>query len=254
MNRVPENLVSLHAAEEILHEKSLTFVKDNKDFQSHLEIMESAMDILDVLRKTVPDTQDGRTIGSLSIRAFNSFATAWKLTSCGYYQVAAMILRDLIETSNLASYFHIQPSKISEWRSASRKDLKRNFGPADIRKALDAHAGTEESRREKIYIKFCMLAAHPTADGFAMLRPANMDATMGPFSDVTAFKALLEEIGMLSLQSGFAFGIHLDLTDIKACTVMHRFISLSMEYSDKFLGKTYSEEEKHEVDRIFSRP
>jgi hypothetical protein len=214
--------------------------------------MESTMDILDVLRQSAPDTQDGRTIGSLAIRSFNSFATAWKLASCGYYQVSAMILRDLIETGNLASYFYIEPSKISEWRSASRKELKSKFGPADIRKALDSHAGFGKSRREEIYIKFCSLAAHPTPDGFVMLRPANMDATAGPFSDITAFKALLEEIGMLSVQSGFSFGMHLDLNQRKARETMRRFITIAMGYSEKFLRKSYSKEERAEVDRIFS--
>jgi hypothetical protein len=64
----------------------------------------------------------------------------------------------------------------------------------------------------------------------------------------------MEEMGMLAAQAGFAFCIYLD-TSIDACSqVAHHFLTGAMDYSGKYLGKLYSDEERAEVDRLFARP
>lgn len=251
MAKVPENLVLLHKGEEELRQRAARLVEAHPDLADHLAITERAMDVMDMLRQHYQADDDERAVSHLAIRVFNDFATAWKLLGSGYYQAATLILRDIIETSNLANAFHVDRTLIEKWRKADRRTLKRDFGPASIRKMLDEHAGLGKSRREEIYIKFSTLAGHPTLNGFAMLRPVGMDAHTGPFSDLTALRAVLEEMGMLAPQAGFAFCVYLD-TDIEACNqVAHYFISGAMDYSGKYLGKSYSAEERAEIDRLF---
>lgn len=252
MPKVPDNLLLLHQGEEVLRQRALSLIETTADLADHLSITERAMDVMDMLRQHYQADDDERAISHLGIRTFNGFATAWKLMASGYYQAAALILRDIVETTNLVNAFHIDRSLIEKWRKADRRTLKRDFAPAAVRKILDDAAGRGKSRREEIYIKFSTLAGHPTLSGFAMLRPQGMDAHIGPFSDPTALRAVLEEMGMLAPQAGFAFCIYLN-TNIEACRqVANYFLVGAMDYSGKYLGKTYSDEERAEVDRLFA--
>jgi len=250
---IPANLLLLHQGEEELHQRALHLIAAAPDLADQLDIVERAMDVMDKLRQHYQADDDERAISHLAIRAFNGFATAWKLMASGYYQAATLILRDIIETTNLVSAFYTDRSLIEKWRKADRRTLKQDFVPVAVRKILDDHAGLGKSRREEIYIKFSTLAGHPTIDRFAMLRPQGMSAHMGPFSDATALRAVLEEMGMLAPQAGFAFCVYLD-TALEDCSaVAHRFLTGAMDYSGKYLGKSYSAEERAEVDRLFAR-
>jgi hypothetical protein len=250
--KVPANLLLLHQGEEELRQRAVRLIETSPDLADHLGITERAMDVMDMLRQHYQASDDERAISHLAIRTFNGFATAWKLMASGYFQAATLILRDIVETTNLVSAFHVDRALVEKWRKADRRILKRDFGPAAVRKILDAHAGCGKSRREAIYIMFSTLAGHPTPDGFAMLRPKNMDAHIGPFSDVTVLRAVLEEMGMLAPQAGFAFCMCLD-TSIDACNqVAHYFLTGAMDYSGRYLGKHYSDGERAEVDRLFA--
>lgn len=250
---IPNNLRMLHRGEEELRTKTLVFVRQSQDLVDHLDLMERTMDILDMLRQHHDKSDDGKTIAQLGMRCFNSFAAAWKLTASGYYQAAIATLRDLIETSELVDYFYGAPEQIEMWRNADPKQLMREFGPSVIRKALDDRAGLGKSRREQIYKKFCTLGSHPTLNGFAMLRPDGMDAVIGPFLDMKLLRPVLEETGQLAARVGFVFNLHLDTT-IEPCNqIAHRFLAGAMEYSGKYLGKAYTQEERDEVDRLFGR-
>lgn len=252
--QVPANLLLLHQGEEVLRERAIRLVEANPDLADHLGLTERAMDVMDMLRQHYQGDDDERAISHLGIRVFNDFATAWKLMASGYYQAAALILRDIVETTNLVNAFHVDRTLVEKWHKADRRTLKREFAPAAVRKILDDAAGLGKSRHEEIYIKFSTLAGHPTRDGFAMLRPKGMDAHIGPFSDLTALRAVIEEMGMLAPQAGFAFVVHLN-TSIDACgQVAHYFLTGAMDYSEKYLGKPYSPDERAEVDRLFARP
>lgn len=253
MTGVPQNLLYLHQGEEELRTKALEFIQMSADMQAHLAITERAMDLLDVfVRQQVEDTDDGRAIQHLGIRVFNGFAAAWKLMSTGYFQKAGLVQRDLIETIYLVNFFHIHPEKIAVWRVAERKQLLNEFGPGAVRKALDAHAGMGKSRRDETYQKFSMLAAHPSKLGFDMLRPKGGNgAVIGPFMDVTALKALLEEQGQLAPQAGLAFSMFLKDDEPDQRMAIHSFMTASMRYAVRYLGMRYTEEDVAEVDRLF---
>lgn len=251
MAQVPANLLLLHQGEEQLRERAIWLVGQNPDLADHLDIVERAMDVIDMLRKHHQADDDERAISHLGIRVFNGFASAWKLAASGYYQVAALILRDVLETTNLVHAFQLDPTLIEKWRNADRRTLIHDFGPMAIRIILDDAAGFGKSRRHEIYNKFSALAAHPNPAGFAMLRPKDMLAHNGPFSDLTALRALVEEMGMLAPQAGFAFTVFLDTKNAACSAVAHNFLRGVMDYSGKYLSKTYSDSERAEVDRIF---
>jgi hypothetical protein len=256
MNGVPPNLLLLHEGEEELRAKALEAVASDANFQAHLAITERAMNLLDAyVRLQVESGDDGRAIQHLAIRTFNALASAWKLMASGYYQKAATIQRDLIETIFLVNYFHIAPEQVAVWRSADRKTLLNVFGPGAIRKALDNHAGKGKSRREEIYQMFSMLAAHPSKAGFDMLRPSEGDgAVIGPFWDRVAFMAVLEEQGKLAIQAGLTFAMFAseDQSDVKAA--IHSFLVLSMRYGVQCLNMKYTEEQITELDRLYRAP
>lgn len=252
--QVPQNLLLLHKGEEKVREANISVVTADPDLIAHLDITERAMDLIDVfVLHQVELTDDGRAIQHLGIRIFNGLATAWKLMASGYYQKAGMIQRDLIETIFLINYFHILPETLSVWRAADRKKLQSEFGPAVVRKALDAHGGRGKSKREEIYYKFSNLAGHPTKAGFDMLRPKGGAAIIGPFPDNVALRALLEEQGSLAVQAGFVVALWLEFETPMASPTAHRFLSGAMDYSGRFLGKVYSSEDRADVDRLYGR-
>lgn len=250
---IPDNLIRLGIGERELATKAREWIASDAELSAHLDITERAMDLLDVLaRGQVEDDNDGRAIQHLGIRVFNGLASAWQLMSTGYFQVAAMVQRDLVETVALANFFHYFPEQLPAWRCADRKQLVRQFGPAQVRKALDNQAGLGKSRREAIYYKFCSLAAHACVEGFAMLRPAEMESHVGPFMDRTALRALLEEHGQLAAQAGLAFASYIDQSTPLANKVTHRFMTGVMDYSNRFLGMSYARDDFTELDRIYS--
>ncbi|ASW46210.1 MULTISPECIES: hypothetical protein [Xanthomonas] len=253
MAGIPQNLLMLHAGEEELFGRTTQLVSACPDLADHLDITERAMDVMDMLRQHYHGDDDQRAISHLAMRAFNHLASAWKLTSTGYYQAAGLLLRDLVETTYLVSAFHEDRSLVSRWRTADRRTRLREFSPFAVRKILEDAAGLGKSRREQIYNKFSSLAGHPTPDGFAMLRPNGMDAQIGPFSDVTALRALLEEMGMLAIQAGFTFGIYLEHGSTPPTDIAHRFVTGAMDYSGKYLGKHYSDADRAEVEELYGR-
>ena len=249
---IPDNLIRLGDGESQLKSKAYEWATNDANLSAHLDITERAMDLLDVLaRGQVEVDDDGRAIQHIGIRAFNGFAGAWQLMSTGYFQLAAMVQRDLIETIALANYFQRFPEQLEVWRCADRKQLVREFGPAQVRKALDAHTDTGKSLRGAIYYKFSSLAAHACVEGFAMLRPLGMDSHVGPFMDHTALKALLEEQGQLAAQAGLAFASYLDQSTPLATGVTHRFMVGVMRYGNLFLGMTYTPEDFANIDRTY---
>lgn len=161
------------------------------------------MDLADLLRQHGGSTEDEKVIVLLSMRCFNAFASSIKLAMSGYFQNAAMLLRDVLETTFLIDLFTGSPDLIEQWRFADKRKLKGEFGPAAVRKKLDFREGLTGKKREETYRLFSELAAHPTMKSAWMLRPQNGgDAHMGPFMEENALLAVISEMGKLALQFG----------------------------------------------------
>lgn len=236
-----------------MYSHSLDAVGRVEELADHLEITVAAMDVLDKLRQMPNETEDERAIVALGIRVFNNFACAWKLMARGYYQVAAMVLRDIVETVSLVNLFYMEPPLVEQWRKSDEHTRYMKFRPSAVRKALDHHGGRGKSKRGEIYRKFCNLAAHPTVEGFAMLRPQGMSIHGGPFFDITALTAVAQEMGMLGPQAGFAFCTHIDVEDKSGSAVAHNFLRTAMIYSNKHLGITYSQADIEALDQLYGQ-
>jgi hypothetical protein len=160
------------------------------------------MDLADVLRQFKTEDEDFKVVQMLGLRLFNSFASSIKLMLSGYSQSSVMLLRDILETVFLLDFFRTNREAIAPWRLSDKQRRLKEFLPIRIREALDHRDGFKEKRREKMYDQFSELAAHPTMQSVAMLRPKGMDARNGPFIDPTALEAVASEMGRLAIQAG----------------------------------------------------
>jgi len=105
-----------------------------------------------------------------------------KVGLSGYYQRAFRLLRDSLETVSLLDLFRADLSKIGEWRTADNKTLKKMFGPAAVRDALDGFpqfAG-QKAGRARAHAQLSEYAAHATQRGAVLIAPG-MKPTLGPF-------------------------------------------------------------------------
>jgi hypothetical protein len=200
---LPENLLSLHGQEENLRRKAITLINEDERLRLHLEIVEQAMNLTDLLRQIKSDDEDFKVIKFLCMRIFNAFGASLKLTLSGYHQNSTMIMSDIIETVFLLDYFQSRPSSIKEWRFADEKTKRDKFSPVKIRIALDKRDGLNKKRREEKYKLFSKLAGHPSMESINMMRPIKGgDAVSGPFVEKAAVEAVLSEMGQLALQAG----------------------------------------------------
>lgn len=174
--------------------------------RTHLDVVECTMDLMDVLRKAGRNDDDDEVVQALGIRIFNDLASALKLALSGYSQTAAMILRDVLETVFLIDYFRGEPSAITRWRLANPSARWGLFSPVKVRRHLDKRDGFEGKKRDAAYRLLSTLAAHPSMEGIAMLKPAGMKVHMGPFIDEHTLEAVLAETAKLAVQAGELVG------------------------------------------------
>ncbi len=161
------------------------------------------MDVADVFRQFPTNDEDLKVAQLLGMRTFNALGSSLKLALSGYNQNSALIMRDILETVFLLDLFKGDRSLIEQWRFANKKSRMKEFGPAKVRKTLDARDGLTTKKRFEIYEMFSELAAHPTMKSAWMMRPErDGDAVIGPFIEATALKAVISEMGRLAIQVG----------------------------------------------------
>jgi len=77
---IPQNLASLHSAEEQLRQKAHSMIAADDRLQWHLAVAEAAMDLADTLRQFNSSDEDLKVAVVLGMRTFNAFAASIKLT------------------------------------------------------------------------------------------------------------------------------------------------------------------------------
>ncbi|MBW7967234.1 hypothetical protein [Bradyrhizobium sp. BR 10261] len=200
---IPENLYSLHSAEELLRQKARSMVAADPRLQLHLAVTEAAMDLADSLRKFDTHDEDLKVAMILGMRTFNAFGASIKLSLSGYHQNSALILRDVMETAFLLDLFAGERPLIERWRFADKKARIREFSPVKVREALDARDGFTSKKRAEMYELLSELAGHPNMKSSWMMRPQkDGEAVIGPFVEATALEAVISEIGRLAVQVG----------------------------------------------------
>lgn len=232
---LPHNLARLHSAEEFLRTKSLEALADEK-FYLHTAVIEQAMNMADGLRQFETDDEDLKLIQVLGMRTFNAFGSALKLCFSGYYQNAALILRDVLETAFLIDLFRGDRKLIAKWRMADKATRLRDFAPVKVRIRLDDRDGFTELKRAAMYEMFSELAGHATMPSIAMLRPNGMDAQIGPFFDPTALEAVLAESGRLAVQVGEQLDAFMPDPLGKAMALRYDFATTKMQWMETFYG------------------
>lgn len=137
-----ENLMTLHAHEETLRAGSLAIIDKSATLKEHFGVVHEAMNIVyGLTHDHLHRSDDELTLQMLGIRLFNASTVSVKLALSGYYQIAFAQLRDVVETYFLLDYFGTNKDKIAVWKMADKRQLKRKFGPNEIRDALDARDG-----------------------------------------------------------------------------------------------------------------
>lgn len=248
---LPANLVGLYDQEEQLRQIALRWIAENTDLKDHVAVAEKAMDLLHYTIHHGPSTTDDqRAVLQLGARVFNDMGAAWKLVASGYFQVALMIQRDVIETVGLVEFFRLKPELVEVWRTADERTRSDTFKPWKVRKALDDAMGQGPSKRGAIYAKFSRLATHPTIEGLQLLCPNGKDAAVGPYMELKQLRALLEEHAKLALQAGMTFNIILPIGFQEARVMAHSMITAMMDWMERYHGSKFSAEDRSNTDRL----
>jgi len=190
---IPINFLTMHTEQLVIREKSLTYITDNNDLSDHLSLIEVCLDSIDLFRQIETDNEDLNTCILLGLRLFNAASSAWNLMVFGYYQSAASLIRDIIETGFLLGAFRNNRSLISKWKTVDDKERYELFQPKKIRKDLDKADGYIEGKRGSVYKDFSELAAHPHPRGFLLIEKDGLRRS-GPFFDEKLLRAILDEL------------------------------------------------------------
>lgn len=205
---VPVNLQSLHQQEERIRTEALGLIGKDPALSDHLRLVHDAMDVLNAtcLASFDPD-KDELSVQLLGLRMFNGLAVGLKLGLSGYYQNALASLRDVLELTNLLDLFLEWSAKIAEWRQCDSKARSKKFGPAAVRKELDARDGWANSKREPIYKLYCEYAAHASQPGFRLVAPDGL-AKIGPFLDEALLTAWLVDMAKHGGHGALVLSMH----------------------------------------------
>lgn len=247
----PENFTTLHKGEEQVRALSIQAIENNPDLHLHVAVVEKSADFVLFLFTATHRDEDDLTIRLLGIRLFNGMSAALKMLLSGYYQVAALQIRDLIKTLFLLDLLQTDKALISQWRNADEDTRWKRFSPAKVRKALDTRDSLIGKRRGKLYALFSNLAGHPNPAGFALLRLADGSHHCGPFFEASRLDATLSELAQAALQAGTNFGsfFHEPSTDVFSARVSFwEHLNLWFEH---FYGRTLIA--KTEIDEIKSQ-
>lgn len=151
----------------------LSFIEKDTDSLNHLRLIHGAINLIVlVARDKKPEDRDEFTFSELGNRIFHDCSSAYSLILKGYYHVATMSLRDLLECTFLLHLFTVEPSKITEWRMVRNKKGDPPFKPAALRRKFNetfAEDKTNASRIDAMYSFFCKIGTHPTYIGSLVL-------------------------------------------------------------------------------------
>jgi hypothetical protein len=252
---IPENLRLIHQGEQFLRGKSLALIENDQAMSDHVAMIECAADVINyfAMNPIEGEDEDRHTIRLLGMRLFNGLTSSFGLAVTGYYQISAMVMRDLLETVFLLDYFRIDQSNISEWRTADDKTRKTKFKPVAIRTALDDRDGFKERKRATTYDQLCELASHPTYKGFCMIAPEGMAHHCGPFLDPLTLKATLGELVKLAVQAGTNFPCLFSKETKQHHLAILTFMEISGAWREKYFGSHFDRARIEEMKAILEK-
>ena len=236
----PENFRLIHEGEESIRLKSIATIEADDDLSLHAEAVEGAVSTLRyyIMRDDHRD-EDDLFIRALGIRMANALTGAMQHLLAGYYQLAAMVARDLVETSFMVEYFSLDRTRLTRWRTCTDKERKAEFKPVAIRTALDKHHKHEGLKRAEAYELFSQLAGHPHPKGFAMLKGKDGLLQCGPFFDPTALSATLSELAKQSVIAGESFQTFFTRSSREDYENMYAYFMLRGRWFERFYDRPF---------------
>ncbi|MHA6692474.1 hypothetical protein [Devosia sp. A449] len=153
--KLPENLSLLHDGELNYRAETVKAIEADPVMMDHLELIESIMDYIHFFVLRPPKDLDTETVQLLTTRMFNDLAAAYGQLVRGYYHIAAMILRDVMEVAFLIGLFIHKPDQIPVWRESDHKTRRDLFSPVKVRDFLNGFPGYSEKKRDAAYKMFC---------------------------------------------------------------------------------------------------
>lgn len=200
---IPEDLRTLHAHEEALRNRAESLAAANPRLALHLFVVERSMDLADLLRQYPTGDEGRKVVQVLGMRVFTGFCASLKLALSGYGQHGALVLRDIVETTNLLDLFSSDGEAVERFRFAETRAELREFSPVKVRIALDRRDGRDDRRREAEYKMLSELAAHPTMKSGLLMRPRkDGDLEADPFVEPGFLEAVLCEMARVAVQVG----------------------------------------------------
>jgi len=235
-----DNIDRLHEGEEIIRKESLRRIGERPDTAAHLVMIEQSMNLLHALLPTTEETDaDQLTLGNLGIRCFNSLAACLKLGLAGYYQAAALHIRDLLEVAFLFDYLSIDAALVTEWRTLPDRDREKRFSPVVIRIALDKRDNFADEKRKAAYKLLCKLAGHATPEGAVMLAPDPSKGTVhcGPYLEMNTLHAVISEAALTAVQAAGEFRTLMKVDDVESLAVRLSFMHAEAAWLKRFYDR-----------------
>jgi hypothetical protein len=238
-NTPKDNIVMLHEHEEKLRIQSLTLIAKRADLTDHWKLIQEAMNVIFAFVNEHPHGSDDElTMQFLGIRLFNAAAASIKLALSGYYQKAFVHVRDILETYFLVDYLRSNPTQISVWKNADKKQLKRDFSPVRIREELDKRDGYKHKQRAAFYALVSEFASHPTYKGFHLTTIGGL-GRIGAFVDEAKLQAWLEEMAKRFGHAAICLLSDFEGTDHRLDLTRKHYLDVMDTWGKKYYGPTF---------------
>ncbi|PCJ06276.1 MAG: hypothetical protein COB16_13835 [Rhodobacteraceae bacterium] len=190
---VPLNLARLWAAEDGMLAWATKVVASEEYLRDHLEIIETYMDCVEMVRRSEPSGDRHVALVGLFLRTFDASSYCLRSAMSGNYTGCAMYARDILETQFLLSYLLDEPGRPEAWLLSNPKASPEKYKPVVVRKYLDDRDGFEGKKRMQNYKALSTLGAHPSPGGLELKRDGGKAIRSGPFKQRDTLEQCIQE-------------------------------------------------------------
>lgn len=128
----------------------------------------------------------------------NQAMSTHRLIRAAQYDEALMLIRGMGEIANLLWLFYEDQGELAAWKTADRKLRLNGFGPAAVRRRLEALSRLGPPIDAERYGALCEIVTHPTPE----LAPGHYSGSGRP-----VLGAILQEVGVFVCMNELAYTI-----------------------------------------------
>lgn len=196
---VPPNLTRLWTAEDEMMTWATEIVASEEYLQDHLEMIESYMDCIEMVRRSGPSGDRHIALLGLFLRTFDALSYCVRSAMSGNYTGSAMYARDILETQFLLGYLLDKPGRPEAWLSTDPKTSPKEYRPVVVREYLDDRDGFVEKKRMQNYKALSTLGTHPSPGGLELKRDGSKVIRSGPFKQRDTLEQCIQEAARVTL-------------------------------------------------------